>query len=130
MKRIVYLIAVLMILFAVLFTGCEKDRLRRSVEGTHEVNYVMGTHSYPCDMVITYNKAEMIYTITITDGQVAVKPDVVLTGVANEDVIEIQPETNGYQGVCNVYGGTLQVVDKKIELEFDACGLSFYANEI
>ncbi|MDD3741094.1 MAG: hypothetical protein PHH30_07620 [Bacteroidales bacterium] len=130
MKRLVYLITVLMILALVIFTGCEKDKLRRSVEGTHEVTLLMGTNSYPCDMVVTYNDTDLVYTITLTDGQVSIRPDIVLTGIANEDVIDIQPETNGYQGICNVYGGTLEVIDKKIKLEFDACGLDFSANEI
>ena len=130
MKRVIYLIVAMIILLAVFLTGCEKDRLRRSVEGTHEVSLLMGEHSYPCDMIVTYNESDEIYTITLTDGQVSVRPDIVLKGIANEDVIEIQPETNGYQGICNVYGGTLEVVDKKIKLEFDACGLEFYADEM
>ncbi|HNQ68920.1 MAG TPA: hypothetical protein PKN32_11110 [Bacteroidales bacterium] len=130
MKKLVYLIAALLIIAMVIFTGCEKDKLRRSVEGTHEATLVMGTHSYPCDMIITYNETDLIYTITLTDGQVSIRPDIVLTGIANEDVIDIQPKTNGYQGICNVYGGTLQVVSRKIVLEFDACGLEFSANEI
>jgi len=130
MKRAFYFILVVLIFFAVIFTGCNKDKLRRSVEGTHEATLLMGTHSYPCDMIITYNESDEVYIITLTDGLVSIKPDIVLTGIANEDIIDIQPETNGYQGICNVYGGTLQVVSRKIVLEFDACGLEYSANEI
>lgn len=130
MKNLFYLIVVFLIFATVIFTGCEKDKLRKSVEGTHEVNLVMGTHTYPCDMIITYNESDEIYTITLSDGLVSIRPDIVLTGVANEDLIEIQPETNGYQGTCNVYGGTLSVIDKKIKLDFEACGLEFSADEI
>lgn len=129
MKKILYVLVAVLLVLMITFTGCKKDSFQKAIVGTHEVTLVMGTSSYVCDMIVTYDEATALYTITLTSGEDFIGQDIVLHGAETEDVIQIQFEENGYQGSCNVYSGTLQLVDKKAELEFLACGLDFSASE-
>ncbi len=63
-----------------------------------------------------------LFAIKLTSGEGFIGHDIVMHGIENEEVIAIQFEEEGYQGNCNVYSGILKLVDKKVELEFLACG--------
>ena len=128
MKKLFYVVFALTLMIMLFFTGCKKDSFTRDMEGTHSVTLYMGTVSYNSNMIVVYNIDTEIFTITLTSGEDYFGQDIVLKSIRNGDVLEIQFEEDGYQGLCNVYGGTLERVDKKLELNFDACGLSFTAS--
>ncbi|PLX07724.1 MAG: hypothetical protein C0596_09855 [Marinilabiliales bacterium] len=87
MKKIAYIIGIILFILLLTFTGCKKDRFLKDVEGTHHVTYVMGTASYNCDMIVTYQESDDLFIITLTSGEDFIGQDVVLKGIRNDDTI-------------------------------------------
>lgn len=129
MKKLLYVLVAVLLVLMVTFTGCKKESFEKAIVGTYEVTFVKGTESLVCDMIVSYDESTALFTIKLTSGEDFIGQDIIMHGIENEEVIQIQFEEDAYQGLCNVYSGTLQLVDKKAELVFEACGLDFSASE-